>query len=126
MFVVKLYMWPLGRHTSERFLGVATFSCIGQMPTGERAYNVRLFKAPEYGGPGPNDVERLQAPKQRDVWREGTIRGHFPGRGKRGTWDLLGGALRSMLGSRLDGYRSFVLGQEEERRQPTDAPGGAE
>lgn len=113
MMVLKLYMWPLGHSDRERFLGAALIDCQGQavkdlpeqgVRRGERAYRVRLLKMPRFGG--PSEEQLTQTPRKRDIWRTGFVRGHLPG--KRGTWDLIGGALREMLGRRLDPYVSFT------------------
>lgn len=111
--ILKLYMWPRGRSDRERFLGAALIDCLGQaakelpeqgLREGERAYRVRLLKMPRFGG--PSEEQLTQPPRKRDIWREGFVRGHLPG--KRGTWDLLGGALREMLGGRLKPYTAFT------------------
>jgi len=107
MVVVKLCMWPGGRRADERVLSVATLTCLGEaradapeqgIRKGERMYRIRVFKDVAFNGPdGSTDL--AEAP----VWREGIVRGHVPGR--RGGWDLLGGALRLLLGDRLDDYK---------------------
>lgn len=107
MIVVRVYMRPGGDEKQERLLSTATFACVGQatedvpalgVRKGERVYRVRLLKDAEFGGPktDQDDVHLAQ------VWREDTVRGHMPG--PRGVWDLVGGALRVMLGSRLSPY----------------------
>lgn len=127
MMVLKLYMWPRGRSDRERFLGAALIDCLGQatkalpeqgIREGERAYRVRLLKMPQFGG--PSEEQLTQQPRKRDIWREGFVRGHLPG--KRGTWDLLGGALREMLGRRLDPYVSFMP-QRPAPAEPLDMDG---
>lgn len=98
MVVVKICLWPKGDRTAERVLAVGSLTLIDQAD-GVRTYKARLFKDPAFGGPdGSGDL--AGAP----VWREGTITGHRPG--ARGGWDLLGGALRELLGSRLASYRT--------------------
>lgn len=104
MIVTRIYMWPKGAREQARLLSTAALSCIGQatrdegnVRQGERAYNVRLFKDVEFGG--PTDSTDLQTAK---VWRSDQIRGHMPG--PRGVWDLLGGAMKVVLGNRLNPY----------------------
>jgi hypothetical protein len=105
MMVLKLEMWPMGRHEKARCIGIATFSLVGlHQATKSRGYDVVLFKAPQFGGPGPDEVERIKARRRKDVWRTGRVAGHTPGVGKRGTWDLIGGALNVLLGRRLQQY----------------------
>lgn len=106
MVVVKVCMWPGGDRTRERVLSVAAIDLIGEatedcprdnVRKGERMYRVRLFKDTSFGGPdGSGDLS--SAP----LWRRGKVRGHIPGR--RGAWDLVGGALRHLLGARLNDY----------------------
>jgi hypothetical protein len=108
MLVVKICMWPGGDRRREKVLSVGALDCVGiaqkadpdqGVVAGERAYKVRLFKDTAFGGPdGAAGLEH--AP----VWREGRIRGHIPG--SRGTWDLVGGALRELLGERLRPYKT--------------------
>lgn len=111
MIVVKVCMWPGGDPAHERVECIGLIDFQAQAKTddaslgvrqGERAYRVRLLKMPQFGGPDGSDPERLRAPRASDVWREGYVRGHQPG--PRGAWDLLGGALAVLLGSRLGGY----------------------
>lgn len=106
MLVVTFSMWPSGSRKDQRVLSLAALDCIGQarhdapeqgVRMGERAYRVRLFKDVAFGGPdGSGDLDR--AP----IWRGGRIRGHMPG--ARGTFDLVGGALKLLLGPRLAAY----------------------
>ena len=107
MIVVKVCMWPEGDRSRERLLSLAAIDCIGvasvDIPAqgivkGERAYRVRLFKDTDYGG--PKEGQNLEAAS---VWRTGYVRGHMPG--PRGVWDLLGGALKLVLGDRLSDYK---------------------
>lgn len=109
MVVIKAMMWPGGSPGMEYPLSIATLTCTGHAPeTGERCYEVRLLKGHRFGGPGPDDVERIRQPKSRDVWRSFVVRGHFPARRggqARGLWDLLGGALKVGLGFRLNSYQ---------------------
>ena len=56
-----------------------------------------------------SDSTLYTAPTQRDVWKNLTVTGHttgLPGHKARGTWDLIGGALKVILGGRLSEYRS--------------------
>jgi hypothetical protein len=104
MLVVKVCMWPGGDRSKERVMSVAAIDLLGQanadqpdigVRRGERRYRVRLFKDVEFGGPdATGDLV--------DVWRSGRVRGHLPGR--RGIWDLIGGALKVILKERLDDY----------------------
>ena len=116
MMVLKVYMWPSGDQSCEYLMAQATFDLQGVaqrdepglgVRKGERAYRVRLLKDTAFGGPQDGvDVNPRLTPKSR-VWREGRVRGHIVGRrgrAARGTWDLIGGALRVLLGSRLDRY----------------------
>lgn len=106
MLVVKLCMWPRGDRSKERTLAIGTLACIGQatrsegdVVEGERAYRVRLYKDRQFKGPTEQAVaDRPLA----GIWRQGIVRGHLPGR--RGAWDLLGGALQVLLGNRLERY----------------------
>lgn len=97
MLVIKAYMWPGGDAKGERYLSGMTLACVGATKDGERAYRVEIMKDTNYGGP---ENVRPRAPHQ--IWRGGDVRGHFPGR--RGVWDLVGGALKALLHSRLDSY----------------------
>lgn len=118
MLVVKVHMWPLGRQDRERLMCQASFSCQGAaertdlelgVMKDERAYTVRLYKGVRFGGPADGDPLGTVVPK-RKVWREAHVLGHRPMRGSRavrGEWDLIGGSLGAMLGSRLDPYRTF-------------------
>ena len=116
MLVVKVYLWPGGRRDREELLSQATIDMQGiahhddpalGVKRGERRYRVRLLKGTRFGGLGDDvDVNPHLVSKSK-VWREGTVRGHLPGgrgRAARGTWDLIGGALKALLGSRLDPY----------------------
>ena len=110
MLVVKVYMWPGGDHAKERLLSVARLDLWGIARTnsqgcrqGERAYRVLLLKDVAAGAPNWDEhPERVLDPGERQVWRGGFIRGHMLG--PRGGWDLLGGALRELLGHRLRDY----------------------
>lgn len=114
MIVVKIYMWPFGDKSKERLLGQAAIDNRGvareddperNIVRGERRYGVRIFKGERFGGPG-DDVDVSGKQPKRTVWKEGTVRGHRPraGRRSRGEWDLVGGALKVLLGNRLDDY----------------------
>lgn len=114
MVVVKVCMWPQGDRTKERVLSVAAIDLLGQanedrpeigVRKGERRYRVRLFKDTSFHGP---DGSKDLPVSERALWKHGTVRGHMPG--PRGAWDLVGGALRVLLGSRLDDY---VPGESE-------------
>jgi len=108
MLVVKVYMWPQGDSTRERILTAAKFSLQGRDPeTGERCYKVEVLKDTSYTKSDWNDDGRIYAHPKKDVWKGGFIRGHFPGLGKRGTWDLIGGALKVLLGRRLSNYEGY-------------------
>lgn len=111
MVVVRAEMWPRGDHLHKRVLALGTLACLGAarydapgmgVRKGERAYRVRLFKDTSFGGPDGSAPEQIHLPRSRDIWREGLVRGHLPGR--RGGWDLLGGALNALLGNRLADY----------------------
>lgn len=112
MLVVKVYLWPLGDASRARLLSQASISLLGQagrddpergIRKGERAYRVRIFKDTDYRGP-EDGVDVREVPSSK-VWREGHVRGHLPGR--RGVWDLLGGALQAVIGGRLGDYVGF-------------------
>ena len=114
MIVVKVLLWPGGDPSQERVEGIGLIDFQGQaraddpasgVKKGERAYRVRLLKMPQFGGPDGSDQGRVQHPAAHDIWREGYIRGHQPG--PRGAWDLLGGALNVLLGSRLRDYKEI-------------------
>lgn len=100
--VVKAYMWPGGNPDREYFMGAATFALEEIESDGKRAYKVTLLKNPNFGGPVESELaEHYDNPRK--IWRQGRIRGHaYP---QRGAWDLIGGALREMLGSRLRDYK---------------------
>ena len=114
MMVVKVYMWPGGDQTREWLMTQATFSLLGRalrdapelgVVRGERSYRVQLLKDTSFGGPADGKDVRPRQLRKRDVWREILVRGHRPGgkgRAARGVWDLVGGALGVMLGSRID------------------------
>lgn len=94
---------------------VATFSLrdIARHGAGAaRSYVVRLLKDADFipGGEARfSSPVTYSTPTRRDVWREGSVTGHVTGLGgaqARGAWDLIGGSLKVLLGSRLDGYRS--------------------
>lgn len=120
MVVVKLCMWPQGDWTKERVLSIGTIDLLGQanedrpdigVRKGERRYRVRLFRDTMFGGPdGSKDL------RGEKVWKQGTVRGHVPG--KRGAWDLIGGALKVLCGDRLWEY---VQGESEEPRAPAES-----
>lgn len=123
MIVVTVQMWPQGAQDRARVLTVGTLALIGQalrdegdVRKGERLYRVRLYKDTAFGGP-----EEVPAEGDRRVWREGWVRGHFPG--PRGVWDLLGGALRHVLDSRIAGYAGD--GQPLSQEQVTEMAHGA-
>ncbi len=107
MVVVHLEMWPGGVESAKYTLGVAKLSLLGVATTdradediirGERVYHCTLYKDTAFGGPAT-----ISAAKPSQVWRSGKVRGHLPG--PRGIWDLLGGALKGVLGTRLQRYR---------------------
>lgn len=115
MLVVKVEMWPGGDSTKARVMSVAAIDLLGQanadrpeigVRKGERRYRVRLFKDTAFGGPDASG-DLTNAP----VWRGGRVRGHIAGR--RGVWDLIGGAIKVLLRDRLDDY---VEGDSEEPR----------
>ncbi len=113
MMVVEVWMWPRGDRSKRRFLGAGAFDCQGVashddhergVRKGERWYRVRLTKMPRFGGPGPEELEQaLRSGLKKHLWKTELVRGHMPG--QRGTWDLIGGALKLMLGRRLQPYR---------------------
>ena len=112
MIVVKVYMWPHGDQAEERLLTQATIDFQGEakqdgdgIVRGERAYRVQLLKETMFNGPREGDEIRPSIVSGEKVWKGGFVRGHFPGVGKRGTWDLIGGALKVLLGERLDRYQ---------------------
>ncbi len=111
MILVQVFMVPQGTGP-RRLLTQATLSCVGEatrdlpeagVTKGSRAYRVVLHKDTAFGGPGEDADLRGARP-----WKTGTVVGHRPG--PRGVWDLLGGALRAVLGSRLDGYSGAAVG----------------
>lgn len=113
MLVVRVEMWPQGDHTKAYPISLATLACTGvaqrdepseNVVVGERRYDVRLFKDVAFGGPSGPPLKDSQ------VWRQGSVQGHLPG--PRGAWDLLGGALNTLLGPRLKKYRGSVVGTE--------------
>lgn len=116
MMVVKVYMWPGGEQEQEYLLAQSTFVCLGEarrdcpargILEGERAYDVAVLKGPRFGGPEDGADVRPSAIAPRQVWREGRVRGHHPrgpGRHSRGEWDLIGGALKVLLGRRIRTY----------------------
>lgn len=115
MLTVTVQMWPQGAQDRARVLTVGTLALVGQalrdegdVRKGERLYRVRLYKDTAFGGPA-----EVPADGDRRIWREGWVRGHFPG--PRGVWDLLGGALQHVLGSRIAGYagEGHPLSQEQ-------------
>jgi len=112
MLLIQVHLIPRGDLSRKRLWSQATIDLQGIANEddgvhrrGERWYRVRLLKGGRFGGPGPDDDPRPHAVPERQVWKEGWVRGHFPGR--RGEWDLIGGALKLMLGSRLNSYRSY-------------------
>lgn len=117
MIVVKVYMWPQGDETQARLLSQATIDfqfeakaddeALG-VRKGERAYRVTLLKDTQFGGPKDGDEIRPVLVDSGKVWRNGRVRGHMPkatGADARGVWDLIGGALKVLLGNRLERYR---------------------
>lgn len=111
MILIQVFMVPQGTGP-RRLLTQATLSCVGEatrdlpeagVTKGSRAYRVVLHKDTAFGGPGEDADLRGARP-----WKTGTVVGHRPG--PRGVWDLLGGALRAVLGSRLDGYSGTPVG----------------
>lgn len=117
MLVVKVEMWPNGDPSKARVLSAATFALEGIQRAAEagggvvRSHAVKILKDADFipgGGARFSDSQVYQAPTQRDVWKEGRITGHITGRQgphARGTWDLIGGALKVILGHRLDSYQ---------------------
>lgn len=104
MVVIKALMYPQGHKSGAYTLGIASLTCLAQarrddptlnVTSGERVYDVKLFKAPEFNGP-------TEEPEG-SIWKRGVIRGHQPT--YRGVWDLLGGSLKQILRSRIDKYR---------------------
>ena len=61
---------------------------------------------------GPDGSKPLPA-SERALWKQGTVRGHMPG--PRGAWDLVGGALKVLIGPRLTEY---VSGESEAPASP--------
>lgn len=121
MLVVRASMWPKGDATRAYDLAVGTWACVGQarrddpalgVRAGERAYQVTLFKDVSFGGPA-------LPTRSGGVWRSGNVRGHFAG--ARGVWDLVGGGLRELLGTRLRSYLSWSapVGDEHPPRGST-------
>lgn len=117
MMVVKLEMWPKGDPQAAYSLGLASFTLRGLNEAGERTYRVLLHKMPRFGGPDhlkdPEGAVRTvleaaegQPRAVRTVWKAGRVAGHTPG--TLGTWDLIGGALRGLLGRRLGPYHPGV------------------
>lgn len=115
MIVVKVFLWPGGYQEGERLISQATIALEGidesapdrqRRVRAERWYRVRLLKGVAFGG--PKDGANLSREPRSKVWREGLVFGHSPG-GKgaaaRGEWDLIGGALKVLLGERLGTYR---------------------
>lgn len=103
MLVLRVEMWPGGDAAKKHTIGLAALALQGVTPEGVRSYAVKLFKAPEFGGPA-TDEALLNTPA---VWRQGFVTGHVAG--PRGTWDLIGGALKVMLGERLNFYKKGGL-----------------
>ena len=100
MMVVLTEMWPEGDGSRRYPLSVATFTCMGQSAVpGDRLYRVRLYRDAQFGGPTAKGPLASAS-----TWRVGLVRGHVPGR--RGVWDLVGGAISALLGERLTGYRT--------------------
>jgi hypothetical protein len=99
MLVLRVEMWPGGDVTKKRTIGLAALALQGVTPEGVRSYVVKLFKAPEFGGPATDEAV-LSDPA---VWRQGVVTGHVAG--PRGTWDLIGGALKVLLSERLNSYK---------------------
>ncbi len=105
MVVVKVYMWPRGDHEREELLGVGTLALEQVTATG-RSYRVTILKLASFiegGAERLADPRTIHRPRSKDVWKRGHVRGHNPS--YRGPWDLLGGALRELLGGRLRSYR---------------------
>lgn len=101
-------MWPGGDRSRERVLSVGAIDFLAEanadrpdlgVRKGERVYRVRLFKDVDFGGPTAASAEELRTAP---VWKQTRVRGHMPG--PRGVWDLLGGALKVILGHRLEPY----------------------
>ena len=122
MLLVKFLMWPGGDALREHTLSIASLACIGVarqddaalgIRRGERAYHVKLYKDVQFGG--PDGTGALQSAP---VWREGWVRGHIPG--ARGISDLVGGALKLLLGRRLSAYVEYggALGPAEPEAEP--------
>lgn len=112
MIVVEVYMIPQGDHSEKHLISSAIINCIGQhREDGDRAYVARLMKDPEFGGPKDSAelaevteaLSQGQEPAKRRVYKSTRIRGHKPG--PRGVWDLIGGILKVLMGSRLKPYR---------------------
>jgi hypothetical protein len=123
MIVVKVYMWPHGDQSEERLLTQATIDFQGEAKTdapgvvrGERAYRVQLLKEVMFNGPREGDEIRPTIVSREKVWKGGFVRGHLPGVGQRGTWDLIGGALKVLLGERLDRYQHTSKAELEDHK----------
>tara|TARA_B100001989_G_scaffold240807_1_gene206193 strand:- start:749 stop:1207 length:459 start_codon:yes stop_codon:yes gene_type:complete len=112
VLLVKIYMVPEGDESRAHLLSQATIDLQGTREDG-RWYRARLLKAPRFGGPGEGDPVRPHLVPEAQTFRSGWVGGHNPN--IRGEWDLLGGALRALLGARLDPYRPVV---------PAEPPGG--
>lgn len=121
MLVVTISMWPGGDAARAYTVSLATLACLGQatrddaalgVHAGERAYEVKLYKDTSFGGPAALEP---RARCRGAVWRSGRVHGHFPG--KRGGWDLLGGALQALLGVRLRGYAPLREAAQAELHQ---------
>jgi len=114
MLVVKVYLWPQGNHRQERLLSVMRIFNVGTTPREDapeitdRVYVVQILKDATHI---PGGAERLAGPlppRPREIWRSARIGGHVvgrPGPAARGVWDLVGGALKVILGRRLAPYR---------------------
>lgn len=114
MVVLRAEVWPQGDATKARSLGIATLALVEVMPTGERAYDVRFWKAPTAGGLdvgcgelSADVVEAIISPRPTAIWRRGQVRGHWPLR--LGVWDVIGGAAKVLLGDRLTDYRRRLV-----------------
>ena len=115
MVVIKAFMWPGGDPSKEQFISAATLTCIGRIPDDDRPtgliantrlYRLTILKGVDFGGPGLESLPTTaRSPHHTDVWRKTHVGGHQPGR--RGLWDVLGGALQSALGGRLVDYRKL-------------------
>jgi len=121
MVVIKAFMWPNGDPSKEQFISAATLTCVGRLPEDDpstglaantRLYRLTILKGESFGGPGLEALPtKARSPHHSDVWRKAHVGGHRPGR--RGLWDVLGGALGSVLGGRLTDYRKLSAGDAD-------------